>query len=60
MPDGLRIDLGRLRQDIEALAAIGRDPSGESKARFLPSLQDRRQSGWRVSSPCRAAGPAAA
>jgi N-carbamoyl-L-amino-acid hydrolase len=27
-PDELRIDLGRLRQDIEALAAIGRDPAG--------------------------------
>ena len=27
-PDELRIDLGRLRQDIEALAAIGQDPSG--------------------------------
>ncbi len=27
-PDALRIDLGRLRQDIEALAAIGQDPSG--------------------------------
>ena len=24
----LRIDLGRLRRDIEALAAIGRDPTG--------------------------------
>ena len=41
--DGLRIDLGRLRQDIEALAAIGRDPTGGiSRPAWSPAHEDAR------------------
>jgi N-carbamoyl-L-amino-acid hydrolase len=39
----LRIDLGRLRQDIEALAAIGRDPSGGiSRPAWSPAHEEAR------------------
>jgi N-carbamoyl-L-amino-acid hydrolase len=42
-PDGLRIDLGRLRQDIEALAAIGQDPAGGiSRPAWSPAHEDAR------------------
>jgi len=42
-PAGLRIDLGRLRQDIEALAAIGRDPTGGiSRPAWSPAHEDAR------------------
>jgi beta-ureidopropionase / N-carbamoyl-L-amino-acid hydrolase len=39
----LRIDLGRLRADIEALAAIGRDPTGGiSRPAWSPSHEEAR------------------
>jgi N-carbamoyl-L-amino-acid hydrolase len=41
--DGLRIDLARLRQDIEALAAIGQDPAGGiSRPAWSPAHEDGR------------------
>jgi N-carbamoyl-L-amino-acid hydrolase len=41
--DGLRIDLGRLRQDIETLSAIGRDPTGGiSRPAWSPAHEDAR------------------
>jgi N-carbamoyl-L-amino-acid hydrolase len=41
--DGLRIDLSRLRGDIEALAAIGRDPAGGiSRPAWSPAHEDAR------------------
>ena len=41
--DGLRIDLGRLRRDIEALAAIGQDPSGGiSRPAWSPAHEEAR------------------
>jgi N-carbamoyl-L-amino-acid hydrolase len=44
---GLRIDLGRLRRDIEALAAIGRDPTGGiSRPAWSPAHEEAR--GWLV------------
>jgi len=52
--DGLRIDLGRLRRDIEALAAIGRDPTGGiSRPAWSPAHEEAR--GWLVGQ-LRAAG----
>jgi N-carbamoyl-L-amino-acid hydrolase len=42
-PDELRIDLGRLRRDIEALAAIGRDPTGGiSRPAWSPAHEEAR------------------
>jgi N-carbamoyl-L-amino-acid hydrolase len=42
-PDDLRIDLERLRQDVEALAAIGHDPSGGiSRPAWSPAHEDAR------------------
>jgi N-carbamoyl-L-amino-acid hydrolase len=42
-PDGLRIDLGRLREDIEALAAIGKDPAGGiTRPAWSPAHEDAR------------------
>jgi beta-ureidopropionase / N-carbamoyl-L-amino-acid hydrolase len=39
----LRIDLGRLRRDIEALAAVGRDPTGGiSRPAWSPAHEDAR------------------
>ena len=39
----LRIDLGRLRRDIEALAAIGRDPAGGiSRPAWSPAHEEAR------------------
>ncbi len=39
----LRIDLGRLRRDIEALAAIGRDPTGGiSRPAWSPAHEEAR------------------
>ncbi len=39
----LRIDLGRLRQDIEALAAIGQDPTGGiSRPAWSPAHEEAR------------------
>jgi N-carbamoyl-L-amino-acid hydrolase len=41
--DELRIDLGRLRRDIEALAAIGRDPTGGiSRPAWSPAHEEAR------------------
>jgi N-carbamoyl-L-amino-acid hydrolase len=46
-PDELRIDVGRLRQDIEALAAIGRDPTGGiSRPAWSPAHEAARA--WRL------------
>ncbi len=53
----LRIDLARLRADIEALAAIGRDPAGGiSRPAWSPGFMEARR--WLVER-CRAAGLAA-
>ena len=53
-PEELRIDLGRLRQDIEALAAIGRDPTGGiSRPAWSPAHEEARA--WLVGQ-LRAAG----
>jgi N-carbamoyl-L-amino-acid hydrolase len=42
-PDELRIDLGRLRGDIEALAAIGKDPTGGiSRPAWSPAHEEAR------------------
>jgi N-carbamoyl-L-amino-acid hydrolase len=42
-PDELRIDLGRLRRDVEALAAIGRDPTGGiSRPAWSPAHEEAR------------------
>jgi beta-ureidopropionase / N-carbamoyl-L-amino-acid hydrolase len=42
-PGELRIDLGRLRRDIEALAAIGRDPTGGiSRPAWNPAHEEAR------------------
>jgi N-carbamoyl-L-amino-acid hydrolase len=42
-PDDLRIDLERLRQDVEALAAIGHDPSGGiTRPAWSPAHEDAR------------------
>src|SRR5262245_42465207 len=39
----LRIDLGRLRRDIEALAAIGQDPAGGiSRPAWSPAHEEAR------------------
>jgi hydantoinase/carbamoylase family amidase len=55
--DTLRIDLGRLRRDIEALAAIGRDPTGGiSRPAWSPAHEDARA--WLLAQ-LRAAGLAA-
>jgi beta-ureidopropionase / N-carbamoyl-L-amino-acid hydrolase len=41
--DDLRIDLGRLRRDIEALATIGRDPTGGiSRPAWSPAHEEAR------------------
>ena len=40
---GLRIDLGRFRRDVEALAAIGRDPTGGiSRPAWSPAHEEAR------------------
>jgi beta-ureidopropionase / N-carbamoyl-L-amino-acid hydrolase len=53
----LRIDLARLRRDIEALAAIGRDPTGGiSRPAWSPAHEDART--WLLAA-LRAAGLAA-
>jgi N-carbamoyl-L-amino-acid hydrolase len=53
-PNGLRIDLGRLRRDIDALAAIGRDPTGGiSRPAWSPAHEEARA--WLVDQ-LRAAG----
>jgi beta-ureidopropionase / N-carbamoyl-L-amino-acid hydrolase len=45
--DGLRIDLERLRRDVEALAAIGQDPAGGiSRPAWSPAHEEAR--GWLV------------
>ena len=55
--DELRIDLGRLRRDIEALAAIGRDPTGGiSRPAWSPAHEEARA--WLLGQ-LRAAGLAA-
>ena len=55
--DQLRIDLGRLRRDIEALAAIGRDPTGGiSRPAWSPAHEEARA--WLLGQ-LRAAGLAA-
>ncbi len=55
--DELRIDLGRLRGDIEALAAIGRDPTGGiSRPAWSPAHEEARA--WLLGQ-LRAAGLAA-
>jgi N-carbamoyl-L-amino-acid hydrolase len=42
-PDALWIDIGRLRQDIEGLAAIGKDPTGGiSRPAWSPAHEDAR------------------
>jgi N-carbamoyl-L-amino-acid hydrolase len=42
-PDELRIDLGRLRRDVEALATIGRDPTGGiSRPAWSPAHEEAR------------------
>ena len=56
-PDQLRVDLGRLQRDIEALAAIGRDPTGGiSRPAWSPAHEEARA--WLVEQ-LRAAGLAA-
>ena len=56
MPE-LRIDLGRLRRDVEALAAIGRDPTGGiSRPAWSPAHEEARA--WLLAQ-LRAAGLAA-
>lgn len=55
--DPLRIDLGRLRRDIEALAAIGQDPTGGiSRPAWSPAHEEARA--WLLGQ-LRAAGLAA-
>jgi hydantoinase/carbamoylase family amidase len=55
--DTLRIDIGRLRRDIEALAAIGRDPTGGiSRPAWSPAHEEARA--WLLAQ-LRAAGLAA-
>jgi N-carbamoyl-L-amino-acid hydrolase len=55
--DELRVDLGRLRRDIEALAAIGRDPTGGiSRPAWSPAHEEARA--WLLGQ-LRAAGLAA-
>jgi N-carbamoyl-L-amino-acid hydrolase len=51
--DALRIDPDRLRQDVEALAAIGRDPAGISRPAWSPAHEEARA--WLVAR-LRAAG----